>query len=1225
MVGPARTGGLRGAVAVAVRAAAALAALAPAQARALEPDKAISQYVHQAWGSDEGLPQNSVFAVTQTRDGYLWVGTEEGLSRFDGVRFTSFDKDVVPCLVDNWVSSLVEGPDGALWMGTWHGGIARLKDGRFDCFGTRQGLVSDEIVDIAPAPDGVWLASANRGLSFFDPTSGRVTRHPIGATAGDAPAPNVVALERARDGSLWIATDGGGLHHRRRDGSVEILTTADGLVSDSLTSLAEGPDGTIWVGSAVGLARVRDGNAERFRPRRGPEPLLVTRIGVDRRGTVWLGTEDGLRRVHGDVVDAYSVRDGLSSPIVRAVFEDREGNVWFGTDGGGLHRLSDGVFTAYTRAQGLADDHVWAVYAEAGSVWIGTQSGGINRLHDGAVTTLSMEGGQAEGAVRAIFRASNGTLWFGTRQGGLARLEGDRLVPTRTAEPRCGSRVIAIAEDGHGTLWIGTKGAIAQDGLICRLEGDQLIPYGASQGGLDDQITVMLRARDGRLLIGGGRGLYVLRDGRLERTYTVRDGLSSNVVSALHEDDDGTLWIGTGTGGINRMRRGVIRYLTTSAGLLDDRVHAILDDGRGFLWMSSNRGIFRVARREMEDALDGKARKVTSVAYSRADGMGSTECNGSSQYAGWRAPDGALWFATMKGAVVVRPDRLHVGVVPPPVLIERLRAGDAQFAPGAPISLPPEARTIELDYTATSLTASDRIRFRYMLEGFESEWVEAGVRRSAFYTNLPPGDYRFRVSAANRDGVWNQTGASIEFSVQPHIYQTRWFYLLCLAAAIALGWALHRLRVGRLRAREKGLEARVDERTRQIEEAAAALRASEAFASAIVDHVADGIIAFRQDGTITSWNAAAASIFHYTEEEAIGHDAHLVRLGRPAADALRTRVLGDALRKDGSSVPVEVHATRAEVHGEPVSIWLVRDLTEARQAEAKVAAIQSQLIEISRRAGMAQVATSVLHSVGNSLTSLSVSASVILTAMRQSKLGSLTRGVNLLAQTQAVSPGDDRARHLPGFLAKVTEALQEEQAEAIVELEGMERTIEQIEAVVRSQQSRAQVGGVAESIVLNELVEDALRFQRGRCETAHVGLLVDFAELPRVRVDRARVLEILLNLLTNAREAVERAPPSDLRHVLVRTRRVDRDHVAIDVIDTGVGIPAEHLVDVFAQGYTTKRDGDGFGLHSSACIATELGGGLQAHSEGTGQGACFTLVLPMHERAASAEPAVEAM
>ncbi len=324
-------------------------------------------------------------------------------------------------------------------------------------------------------------------------------------------------------------------------------------------------------------------------------------------------------------------------------------------------------------------------------------------------------------------------------------------------------------------------------------------------------------------------------------------------------------------------------------------------------------------------------------------------------------------------------------------------------------------------------------------------------------------------------------------------------------------------------------------------------------------------------------------------------------------------------------MPVEVHATRAEVHGEPVSIWLVRDQTETRKAEAKVAAIQSQLIEISRRAGMAQVATSVLHSVGNSLTSLSVSASVVLTAMRQSKLGSLARGVNLLAQTQATSPGDDRARHLPGFLAKVTEALQEEQTEAIVELEGMERTIEQIEAVVRSQQTRAQVGGVAESIVLNELVEDALRFQRGRCEAADVALLVDFAELPRVRVDRARVLEILLNLLANAREAVERAPPSDLRHVLVRTRRVDRDRVAIDVIDTGVGIPAENLVDVFAQGFTTKRDGDGFGLHSSACIASELGGGLKAHSEGAGQGACFTLVLPVNERAVTAEPTAEAV
>lgn len=1219
MGGPARTGGLRGAVV----AAAALVALAPGPARALEPDKAIPQYVHQAWGADQGLPQNSVFAVTQTRDGYLWVGTEEGLSRFDGVRFTSFDKDDIPCLVDVWVSSLVEGPDGALWMGTWNGGITRLKDGRFDCFTTRQGLVSDEIVDIAPAPGGVWLASADRGLSFFDPDSGRVTRVPLGESADDPSGPKVAAIERGRDGSLWIAT-GGGLHHLRPDGRVEVLREADGLSSDSLTSVAEARDGTIWVGSAAGLDRVRDGRAEQYAPSGGPSPVEVTWILVDRSGTVWIGTADGLRRV-GDTAGGLAAAGGVSSPVVRAVFEDREGNVWFGTDGGGLHRLSDGPFTAYTRAQGLPDERVWAVFADpAGDVWIGPQSGGISRLRGGVVAPLSTLGARPEGAVRAIYRASNGVMWFGARSG-LVRLEGDRLVPTPSAEPRCNSRVVAIAEDDRGALWVGTKGAIGQDGLLCRLDGARLVPYGASQGGVDDQINVMRRTRDGRLLIGGGRGLYVVRGGRLERTYTARDGLASGVVSAIHEDRDGTLWIGSGTGGINRMRSGEIRQLRQSQGLFDERVHVILDDQRGNLWMSSNRGVFRVARREIDDVLAGKAERLTSVAYGRSDGMGSTECNGSSQYAGWRAPDGALWFATMKGAVVVRPDRLRTDAAAPPVLIEQLRAGDAPVALGRPISLPPATRTIELDYTATSLIASDRIRFRYMLEGFETEWVEAGGRRSAFYTNLPPGEYRFRVTAANRDGVWSRTGASIAFRVEPHLYQTRWFYLLCLAAAVALGWALHRLRVGRMRAREKELEARVEERTRQIEEAAAALRASEAFASAIVDNVADGIIAFSADGTITGWNAAAAHIFQYSEEEAIGRDAHLIRLGRPTADAMRTRAQGDGLRKDGSSVPVEVHATRAEVRGEPVSIWLVRDLTEARRAEAQVAGIQSQLLESSRRAGMAQVAASVLHSVGNSLTSLSVSASVVLTALRQSKLGSLARGVNLLAQAQAASPDDDRARHLPGFLAKVTEALQEEQAEAIVELEGMERTIEQIEAVVRSQQSRAQFGGVAESLMLNELVEDALRLQRGRCEAADVGLMVDFAELPRVRIDRARVLEILFHLLTNAREAVERAPPSDLRYILVRTRRVDRDRVAIDVIDTGVGIAAEHLVGVFAQGFTTKRDGDGFGLHSAACIAAELSGALEAHSEGAGQGACFTLVLPVNERAASADPAAEAI
>ena len=1228
MRGPGRIDGGRGAAAVALCSAAAVLAGVPARAAALEPGKALTQYVHRAWGAEQGMPQSSVFAITQTRDGYLWIGTEEGLARFDGVTFTSFDKDTIPCLVDEWLSELVEGPDGALWMGSWHGGVVRLKAGRFDCYGTKQGLPSDEISGIVPEADGVWLASADRGLFFFQPDQGRVTRHYRGAPGDQLSSPRVSAIHRARDGSLWIATNGGGLDHLRRDGSIAVLGARDGLSSDSITSVEETADGSIWVGSAAGLDRILDGRIARFEDRRGRKPTLITSLRADRSGALWLGSENGLGRLQDGVIDTYSVGEGLSSPIVRVAFEDREGNLWFGPDGGGLQRLSDGVVTPFTRAEGLSDDQVWAVYGDSpGSIWIGTQNGGVNWLHDGTVTAVAAASGVSDGAVRAIYRRSDGTMWFGTRRRGLARLDGDRMVIIASDEPRCRARVTAIAEDDRGVLWVGTKGTIGQEGLVCRLDGDRLIPYGGAQGGLDDQINVMRRLRDGRLMVGGGRGLYVLRGGALARRYTMADGLSSVVINSIYEDETGAVWIGTGTGGLNRMVGDRFSHLTTADGLFDDRVHAILEDGRGNFWMSSNRGIFRVPRRELELVLAGAIRSVTSVAYTRADGMGSTECNGSSQYAGWKAQDGSLWFATMKGAARVQPDRLHGNPRPPDVVIERFSAGGKAVGIGASIVLPAGTRTLELGYTATSLVASERIRFKYMLEGFETAWVEAGSRRSAFYTNLPAGSYRFRVIAANSDGVWNQVGAAIQFELEPHFYRTWWAYGLALLAAIGLGGAVQRLRARGWHAREKELEARVDERTRQIEAAAAALRSSEAFSRAIVDNVGDGIIAFRQDGSISRWNAAAERIFHYSDDDAIGRDASLIGTGPSKGDGAGPKTVDQARRKDGSAVPIEVHATTADVDGETVSIWLVRDLTGARQAEAKLAGIQGQLIEISRRAGMSQVAASVLHNLGNSLTSLRVSLSVVLTGLRQSKLVSLARGVAMLGQAprpDAPAAVDERARHLPAFLTKVTEALQEDQVEAIGELETMERIIAQIEAVVRSQRTRAQIAGVAELLVLRELIEDAIRGQRGSCDAAGVTLVTDYAELPLIRIDRARVLEILLNLMANAREAVEGGPPADLRHIVVRTRRADRDRFAIDVADTGIGIPLEHLSTIFAQGFTTKQDSDGFGLHSSACLATELGGSLKAHSEGPGQGACFTLILPMNQAAVTTEMTVEA-
>jgi PAS domain S-box-containing protein len=437
-----------------------------------------------------------------------------------------------------------------------------------------------------------------------------------------------------------------------------------------------------------------------------------------------------------------------------------------------------------------------------------------------------------------------------------------------------------------------------------------------------------------------------------------------------------------------------------------------------------------------------------------------------------------------------------------------------------------------------------------------------------------------------------------------------------LFAVIGLVVGIHRMRVRQLSGREKELQQRVAERTRQIEEAAQALVASESYSRAIVGNVGEGIITFDGAGRISRWNAAAERIFAYSAEEAIGGGAALLgidpvrRAGAPAPAA----VVEQARRKDGAIIPVEIHATAADIDGDAMTIWLVRDLSATRRAEAKVAAMQRELIATSRRAGMAQVATSVLHNVGNALTSVNVSADLVLQNLRSSRLVGLDKAIAMLE-----AAGDDpvelltgeRGRHLPDYLVKVNRAVQRERRTAIEELESMEKGIEHIKAIVSAQQSHARVSGVDESVLLSELVDDAVRFERSLCEMAGIAVRIEHADLPPVQADRHRLLEILINLLVNAREALQDEGLTGERAITVRTTSPAPGLISIEVQDSGVGIPAEHLIKVFHQGFTTKRDGHGFGLHGSSCAAIELGGTLVAASDGPGRGACFTLTVPI--------------
>ena len=752
---------------------------------ALDGKRGLSQYSLSIWQTRDGLPQNTIQTLIQTHDGYIWVGTLEGLVRFDGVRFQTFDRRNTPQMLSNVVRALLESRRGELWIGT-NAGLLRLLDGQFTAYTTDEGL----------------------SHNF------------------------VTVLCETGDGSLWVGTAGGGLD-RLRDGKFTHYSTREGLSGDYITALHAGEDGSLWVGTTQGLSISRGGGFESYTTATGLANDRVQALCGDGAGGVWVGTDGGLQRLRDGEFTNYTGRDGLADGDIHALLRDREGSLWVGTSNTGVVRFRHGAFTSLTRSDGLSHNLVWSLCEDReGNMWVGT-SNGLNRLADGKFTTYGVATGLPAEGVWSIFEDRAGAVWVGTDGGGLSRLESEKFVDVLPRDARLGGGVLSLYEDRAGDLWVGALGALVQvrrgqvfkvytareglggnsvraivgdsagrlwvgtNGGLNRLEGGRLTRLTTRNGLSHDNVRALHFDRAGDLWIGTiGGGLDRLRDGEFTH-YTTAEGLPSNGVRSIFEDEDGTLWIGT-DGGLVRLRDGKVTAFTSAVGMFDDTVMGLIEDGDGNFWMASNKGVFRTSKRGLEDFAAGRAARITGEVFGTADGMLSAECNGVSQPSAIRARDGRLWFATVSGAAVVDPSKLGPAP-PPPVVIENMVVDDEEVNDAAGRELAPGAQRIEFHYTGLSFVAPERVRFRYRLEGFDRDWVEAGTRRAAYYTNLPPGRYRFQVAAANGDGVWNTENKSIEFGVRPHFFQTRWFYALCAAATLALAWGLYLLHVRRIR------------------------------------------------------------------------------------------------------------------------------------------------------------------------------------------------------------------------------------------------------------------------------------------------------------------------------------------------------------------------------------------------------------------------------------------
>ena len=766
---------------------------------------ALTQYKVDGWQTEQGLPLNTVQALSQTRDGYLWVGTAGGLARFDGVRFTRFASAEVPEVASQPIFGFMEDAQDRLWVAHTRG-AAIYREGRFE------GAIPSSV------------------------TAGR----------------RVWAFAQATDGVVWAATENGLV--RWQDGAIRLYQRADGLPTNRLRALAFDREGTLWIAtSGGGLVAFADGRFRVLDPSNGFPHLQVRSVLADPQGGVWASTAGaGLVRVEGDRITRYTVRDGLPTDQLTALARDARGDLWIGTWGAGVSRLSGGRFSTIASDRGIAGDQIWALQTDReGSVWVGTWFGGLNRLRNRAYVVLGSPEGLSHDNTRAVIHARNGVTWVSTAGGGLNRIEGERITHLGRAQGLPTLEISTLHEDRDGAIWVGTY----TDGVV-RLRDGQVQTFGVAQGlpsaevralyqdrggtvwagtqvGLArftgsrfeavqeagaprEGITTLLHDRAGTLWIGtAGEGLFSYRDGRFQ-AMTRADGLRSGWIMALHEDASGALWIATTGEGLHRLKAGRLSTILPEDGLWDGMAQTILEDERGQFWMSCNRGIWRVARADLEAFVEGRLSRVSSTGYGPGDAMRATSFAGGLQQAGAIGPGGEVWLPSANGLVIVDPVRLAASAAPPPVLLEDVLVDGVRQASLQTVLLPPGSLPLVVHYAAMTLLQADRVRFRYRMEGLTRDWVDAGSGRELAFPALPYGEYRLQV-AASTDGLrWSEPSEALSIKVQPHLYQLPWFIALMVAAALGLGFTLYRLRTRSLQARHLEMERLVAQRTEEL-------------------------------------------------------------------------------------------------------------------------------------------------------------------------------------------------------------------------------------------------------------------------------------------------------------------------------------------------------------------------------------------------------------------------
>jgi ligand-binding sensor domain-containing protein/two-component sensor histidine kinase len=762
----------------------------PLNAVAISPGKTTSEentlrYGISFWREAEGLPQSRIRAITQTRDGYLWLGTDNGVVRFNGTSFTAFTVET-GCLKDNEVWSLLEDNEGGLWIGTYGGGLTLYRKGQFTTFTSADGLPDDVILQLDKDAEGnIWMATPS-GVGFY--SRGVFTQF----TTGEGVSNQYINAINAHSPQGIFAGSGNKLYrflNGKFNLTSNIVDESDGVIEQLLS----GSDGSLWLNFSNAVIKKWKDSVITTYSRKQNLTSHVTALYEDSNRILWAALDSGLMQLRDEKFESVPLDQKAGRlGVIYSLFGDLEGNLWLGLQANGLGRLHLNELSTISIDNGLNNESTRTVFQDSeGTIWIGTANG-FSTYRNGIITNYPNLEGKKLAPVRSIAEDNEGNIWIASGES-LLLMKKDKL--TRFPEWKGKFEIEVIYKDELGRMWIGTDG----DGLFQYRDG-KFINFQTQDGLASNHVRGILSDNQGNLWISCfRRGISKYSDGKFT-SLTTSDGLAGNRVLALYQDDEGALWFATREG-LSRFKDGKFFNYSAESGLLTGFIYTILDDGKGNFWFSCAKGLFRVAKSELKEFAEGKRNKIISVEYGVRDGMQTRAFNVGNQPAAWKAADGSLMFCSLKGLVIVNLDRISTSNFIPPVYIEKVLINREKFSLETRPQVPIGTGEVEIQFAALSYNSPEKLRFKYKLDGFDDEWIDAGTRRSAYYTNLPPGAYHFRVMAGNIEGKWNEEGAGFDFYLNPRFYQTGWFAGLMIATVLLIVTLLYRFHLAELKAR----------------------------------------------------------------------------------------------------------------------------------------------------------------------------------------------------------------------------------------------------------------------------------------------------------------------------------------------------------------------------------------------------------------------------------------